>query len=254
MKLRINRRLLEQTSFDSATPTGAAVVVHRFDREGPYELAIMRDDEVVDRRELRVRAEQPRETSERGAAATAPRGEPPTLALAVDLAALRPGPPGTALLQVRAGGYAAFTSSSGEGQQVLITEVRDGDRRQEFDSRRLEAGDLFAVTLMRPGTYVATNTTSGAQVQLRVAYPQVGSTPYRPPAPITLETEADRFATDSLDLAPAQGVIFQIRGQAHIQIQLREPDDGPAAAEARQPRARWSRPRGPEPGGSPQQS
>jgi hypothetical protein len=252
MKLRINRRVLEQTSFDSATPTGAAVVVHRFDRDGPYELAIMRDDEVVDRRELRVRAEQPSETSERTAAAAPTIGEPPAPALPVDLAALRPGSPKTAVLQLQAAGYAAFTSSVGEGHRVIITEARGDDRRQEFDSRRLEADDLFGVTLVRPGTYVATNTITGAQVQLRVAYPQIGSVPYRPPEPITLEAGADEFATDTVDLAPAQGVIFQIRGQAHIQIQLLEPDDGPAADEARQPRTRWVKPRRPEPTDSPQ--
>jgi hypothetical protein len=240
MKAAINRALIEQTTFDSATPTGTAVVVHRFEQSGEYDINVMRDDEVIDRLRLNV-PEQP--TSERGeaqaAGATTGQALPGAVAV-VDLASAIVKPATDRRLAIAAGGYVTFTAPAGAvrlGATVARAGAEEGD--VEFDSRRLRPGDLFAVTLIRPGRYVATNTAIGASLDIQVTYPVIGSTPYRPPDPANVECNADGFSVDALTLGPAQGVVFHISTETRIQIELAEPDDGPSPATG--PLASWGR-------------
>jgi hypothetical protein len=164
-------------------------------------------------------------------------------------------------------GYALFTSSRREGSYAIVAEgaARGAEPKQapgkpapenqagaeRFDSRRLGPADLFAVTMIRPGTYALTNTLTGAKGRITVAYPTMGREPYRPPAPLTVQCTAQGFAPAAIDLQPAQGIVFRFAVPSHIKIDLVEPNDGPGQvvqqearpgappAEARRPVARW---------------
>lgn len=242
MQPLINRALLEQQTFDSATPVGTAVIAHRMERAGEYDLHIARADDVVERMRLNV-GEAP--TPERGMiqpAETPSAPLRPGSAVSLDLASAVLRPPAERTLAVPAGGYLAFTAPAGAiRQRVSVTSAGGGE---EFDSRRLGQGDIFAVTLMRPGRYSVVNALGGARAEARVTYPEVGSSPYRPPDPATVECRADGFSDASVTLAPAQGLVFHLETDARIQIKLVEPDDGPTRTP--RPRARLIRPDGPE--------
>src|SRR5688572_6778060 len=84
MKAFLNRALFEQTTFDSATPSGTAMVVHQFQRNGRFTVALARGDEVVRRLALNV---SPAPAADRGVTESAGEAGSPPAAITVDLAA-----------------------------------------------------------------------------------------------------------------------------------------------------------------------
>jgi hypothetical protein len=225
MNMPLNRALIEQTTFDSAMPTGTAVVVHRFEQAGQYDVSITRGGEVIDQLQLNV----PEQGASGQGEAQATEPAQPGGAISVDLRSIVFNPAADRLLAVPAGGYVAFTGPAGPGSLgATVARVGAAAGDLEFDSQRMRAGDLFAVTPIRPGRYTASNTTTGASLEIRVTYPEVGPAPFRPPGPASVECTADGFSADTVTLAPAQGVIFRISTETRIQIELAEPDDGPS--------------------------
>jgi hypothetical protein len=93
--------------------------------------------------------------------------------------------------------------------------------------------DLFSVTIVRPGTYTVANTVTRAEGSVTVAYPTIGEAPYRPPEPASVVCRADGFDPPSVDLQPAQGLIFRFEVPSRIVIALAQPDDGPAPSRSR---------------------
>jgi hypothetical protein len=100
--------------------------------------------------------------------------------------------------------------------------------------------DLFSVTMVRPGTYTVANTVTRAEGSVTVAYPTIGEAPYRPPEPASVVCRADGFDPPSVDLQPAQGLIFRFEVPSRIVIALAQPDDGPAPSRSRA--VTWRRP------------
>jgi hypothetical protein len=217
-------RLVQQTSFDSGVPSGTAVIAHPVATTGSFTISIIKGaEEVVRRRSLIV--------------GPAPGARAASGAVSVDLVV-----PAVATadleapLEVAAGGWATFSASSGDGAAVRITDAQGGT---EFDSRRLGAGDLFAVTLVRPGRYRVTETGSGITLDARVTYPRPGPTPYRPADPQRVHFAAG-FDPATVELGPGQGLVVEVGEVAHMVVELIEPDDGPAPDD-RARRPRWSR-------------
>jgi hypothetical protein len=227
MSARFNSLFLNQTTFDSASPLGSVVLVHRFDDEGEYDVELGREGEVPDRVALSV-APQVKEAREVQASS-----------VTIDSAGAAPG---TIAAQRRsklhAGGYAAFTSMHARSSGSVIVARKRGEKDAEFDSRRLGEHDLFAVTLVRPGLYAVRNTLAKAKAEGRivVTYPVVGERPYRPADPVDVVCTKKGFDPERLEIGPAQGIIFRFQTAAHLLVELLEPDDGPKAG----PRGRWS--------------
>lgn len=250
--VRINRSFLEQFNFDSGFPGGLAMVVHRFEEPGEYEVSLVRDDRVTDRVPLMVVGETSEEESypDKGRPRPKPDIEPPPNQVTIELGQARRAllePPLGELEQpyiVRAGGYTAFTATRRQDTAAIVVRERNaGGKRQAFDSRRLTEGDIFAVTLVRPGAYSLKNELSGAEGRIQVAYPVVGKERYRPPAPVSVECTAKGFSPTAIDLKPAQGIVFQIQTPARIHIDLVEPDDGPEEPRPRKVSG-WRKPQG----------
>jgi len=147
-------------------------------------------------------------------------------------------------------GYAVFHAPPGSsGLAVQLNAPQAATGAPSFDSRKLQNGDIFAVTLLRPGRYSLTNSlgsTGTMQGEIRVSYPVIGDQPYRPPDPLQVQVGESGFQPNSIQLQPVQGLIFHIGNvAARIQIELVEPDDGPPAGPAprgRGPLFRWERP------------
>ncbi len=276
MQTFINRHFLEQTLFDSGSPTGLSAVVRTFAEPGEYVVTFLRGDQVTERVHLSVVGEAPlRQVDTRPTAAQRPPPSRPAEVLeprqealpeqvSIDLRKIRQRRPGYPVGEleerfvVRAGGHVMFSASSGESSHAIVAERMDG-KAEPFDSRRLGAGDLFAVTLIRPGVYSLVNELTGAQGRVIVAYPTVGKEPYRPPAPVAVECTERGFRPEAIDLKPAQGIVFRVQTPSRIKIDLVDPIDAPAirrerekekgqadvasrAAGARRLVARWRKP------------
>ena len=222
MSARFNSLFLNQTTFDSASPLGSAVVVHRFDDEGEYDVELGREGEVPDRVALSV-APQAKKVQ--------------ASSVTIDVAGAAPGTiAGLRHSKLDAGGYTAFTSAHARSSGAVIVAHKRGAKDAEFDSRRLGEPDIFAVTLVRPGLYGVRNTLAKAEGRIVVTYPVVGERPYRPADPVDVVCAKKGFDPERLEIGPAQGIIFRFETAAHLVIELLEPDDGPKAG----PRGRWS--------------
>ncbi len=105
---------------------------------------------------------------------------------------------------------------------------KDDKNEDAFDSRRLAPGDIFALTMVRPGEYRLVNELGEHEGRIVVSYPVIGDKPYRPPAPYRVQCDHGGFHPQTINLSPAQGIAFQVQTPARIKIELIRPDDGPA--------------------------
>jgi hypothetical protein len=225
MSARFNSLFLNQTTFDSASPLGSAVVVHRFDDEGEYDVELGREGAVPDRVVLSVAPRAKKAQASQASSVT------------IDVAGAAPGTiAGLRHSKLDAGGYTAFTSAHARSSGSVIVARKRGAKDAEFDSRRLGEPDIFAVTLVRPGLYAVRNTLAKAEGRIVVTYPVVGERPYRPADPVGVLCTTKGFDPERLEIGPAQGIIFRFDTAAHLVVELLEPDDGPKAG----PRGRWS--------------
>ncbi|NIS69849.1 MAG: hypothetical protein GTO12_13125 [Proteobacteria bacterium] len=127
-------------------------------------------------------------------------------------------------------GYTVFHVSNGAGGYAVVLKRSDGKGEVTvFDSRELNKGDLFAVTLLRPGTYSVTNVNTKAQGEIVVAYPTIGKVPYRPPEPVSIQCTENALKPNKVNLKPAQGHVYRFETPSRIRIELVKPDDGPKA-------------------------
>lgn len=127
--------------------------------------------------------------------------------------------------------------TGGDLWRLRITQIsvgrRTGDKEEEevFDSRELRDGDMFAVTLFRPGTYAVVNVKNRARGEIGVAYPKMGDVPYRPPDPVSIGSTVSALRPDRITILPGQGQLYRIGTPSRIKIELVTPDDGPKDAQ-----------------------
>jgi hypothetical protein len=219
MKGAINQQWLHLTSFDSGAPTGGAAVIHRFDTPGEYRVRFVHGEETLAQTVVAVGGQ---------AAETAPGPGHVTLDLKTFArpASLGSTPPDRQRLVVRPQGYVSFTDSGQAKPFSVVAEAASGDG-PGFDSRRLGPGDIFALTLLRPGKYSLVNELARSKGEITVEYPVVGKVPYRPPDPLSVDCTDRGFQPADITLKPAQGLIIHVKTAARIKIELTQPDDGP---------------------------
>jgi hypothetical protein len=244
MKAFVNQLFFTQTIFDSASPAGSAVLVRRFEQEGPYTIAVALEGEVIQRVPLVVAPGQGAgENEDLRRLTTLEEDVPQAVSFDVKKFLSRPAVSPTVPV-VAHGAFVSFTTRRPTGHHVVITR-ETGEKEEVFDSRRAGVECIFAVTLVRPGTYSLVNAANGVEGQIIVTYPVVGDAPYRPPSPLAVECTADGFSENPITLSPAQGIIFHFSTESRIQIELVEPDDGPSERPRSAP-ATWSRPPDPD--------
>ncbi len=110
---------------------------------------------------------------------------------------------------VREGGVMGFAVGQGIGRYaVLISHTAGGGSRTVLDSRgQLPAGDLFAVTLITPGTYRATNLTTQARLPITVAMPGRGE-PYSPARPTLVRAGDHGFDPAAAHILAGQSIVL----------------------------------------------
>src|SRR5262245_51302148 len=126
--------LLEQTSFDSAAPSGTAAVVHKFDEPGEYQVVFLQDEAPIGRSLLTVAADAPQKTVQESITFDLKKIEYPSVmggpAAYGDTVLLRPS------------GHASFTATGKPKAYAVVAEPRNKGKGSRFDTRRLEQGDV----------------------------------------------------------------------------------------------------------------
>jgi hypothetical protein len=223
---RAHAALFMQTDVDSAALTMHIAVVHQFRAPGRYAGSVLRGDRVVASFSLDVVAESP----DRQASVDLAEGARPAAGYAPRLLPASEREP---RYQVSPEGYVVFHVGSGPGGlAVRVGPAQEKLDAPTFDSRELTAGDLAAVTLLRPGTYRATF--GHGEAKIRVAYPdrkqRLGQMP-----PVEFEASPEGLRPEGAELQPTQGQTYRLSGPGRLQITLVEPDDGPRTREPRGP-------------------
>ena len=221
VRARINWRLFTQTGLDSGSLTMLGAVIHNFSEPGEYMGTVLRKNEAVESFHLTVDKDCP------------------AMQVDIDLATLHR--PASARFECKKGktgsrfivnpnGYIVFYVSHGPGGYAVVVGRMDekNESKLVFDSRKLKEGDLFAATMIRPGTYSVTNINTDAKGEIIVAYPKIGKVPCRPPNPVSIECTKKEFSLDKIEIEAAQGQVFRFKTQSRIKIELIKPDDGPA--------------------------
>lgn len=124
----------------------------------------------------------------------------------IDLANLAP------VYEVGAGGYAVFHVSGGSGGFAAVI-AREG---YVFDTRKLQAGDLFAVTLMRPGAYTVRNEVTGETARVLVAGAAADSLAFN----ITVTDQS--MSPQQVEVAGGQGIVFRLEAPAALTLRSAE--------------------------------
>ena len=205
-EVAINRALLTSPALDSGAIAVRGTVFHVFGEAGDHDVTILRDGRVAGRLTVAVQ----------------PEGAVPQVN--VDLAGLaadadRSGNI-TAQYAVREGGVMGFHVGQGIGRYaVVIGHTAGGGSRTVLDSRgQLPAGDLFAVTLITPGTYRATNLTTQARLPITVAMPGRGE-PYRPARPTLVRAGDHGFDPAAAHILAGQSIVLLAETPARFLVE-----------------------------------
>jgi hypothetical protein len=220
-RVLVNRHLFTQTSVDSGSLTMLGVVIHRFPEPGEYMGVVERGAEA---RSFRLRVDE----------------SSPAMQANVDLATLGGGDHHSddcgckdeetgadPTFVVNPAGYVVFYVSGGPGGYVVRVGALERPEAALFDSTQLEDTDLFAVTLIRPGTYSVRNMAGEARGEIVVSYPKIGKRPHRPDEPVEIVCTEKAFRPARIRIQAAQGQLYRLRTKSRIAIELVEPDDGP---------------------------
>ena len=233
-KAVLNRAVFTRRAFDSRALTVLATLIHHFQEVGDCDLFVQRGGQVVFRTHVHVVAED------------APRQ------IDVDLAALPQaetgcGCEGAAGYTLAAGGVMTFHAAEGIGQYVVKITRRSGrEKHVVLDSSEvIPAGDLFAVTLVRPGTYEVRGPRSSGRIHVSLPKKDEG---YRPDQPVLVElTKRGTFKPRAVRILAGQTVVFLCTIPAQISVEMARPDkstekptDRPRRYTLRRPSARKS--------------
>ena len=209
----ITSALFTQVGLDSGALGLLGSVAHVLEKPGEYDGTVLVDDADAGQFQVVVREGGASQVDVDLASVATGRGDDCGCS----------GTPGPAIL--RPGGHLLLHVGSGRGRYAAVLATGLGDNQQVvFDSRLLDASDVFAATVLRPGRYQVTNTENGATAALEVSYPERGRRPYRPADPVRVEVGAE-FSPREIQVGPAQGQVFAAQGPARVTIELAEPYD-----------------------------
>lgn len=158
-QFRLNRAVFANRPLDSRALTVLASLFHRFTEPGDYEVFVHRDGPLARRLTVRVGAEGGAFQHNLDLAAADAAG--PDRACGADYV-------------LNTGGVLGFFVSSGSASYtVRVSQLGAREKRTWLESdAAIPAGDLFAVTLVRPGLYRAYDELNRAEAAIRVEMPE----------------------------------------------------------------------------------
>ncbi len=219
----LNRPVFAQRVFDSRALTVLTTLFHRFPEAGDYDLQVWRDERLIHRAPVRVVAEGAPHQIHLDLAALMEMGEPYVLAV---------------------GGVIGFYVSQGVGQyRVGIAQFTPREKAVRLDNRRaIPEGDLFAVTLVRPGVYHVLQTEGRGEGEIRVRLPR--GEPYRPDQATRVTIgKGGALEPRTVEILAGQSVVFWCTVSASLRIEwVKEEDAGPPIQRPWPPRPERQRP------------
>ncbi|WP_458719606.1 hypothetical protein [Candidatus Nitrosocosmicus sp. R] len=231
MNIKINRFLFSQTNIDSGSLTPHSTIVCKFTDPGEYQGIMMKGSGIVSRFKLNVLAE--RSSNRLSSLSTTNSKEVSQLSdenkqvndtsnqINIDLSNIM------SLYTLKKGDYAVFYVSTGAGgYSIEIYRFERGSQIKTFDSKELKDGVIFSAMVIRPGTYLITNTINNAKADLIVNYPELGKMK-KILIPINLEINTKEIVPNKINIDPSQGLIFKINTLSRIRIELTKPEDRP---------------------------
>ena len=209
MKRYINKAAFAKTAFESSTVGMLTFIAHPVAKEGNYVGNIYEGDRLMDRFFLTV-SEKEKNTQ-----------------VNVDLGVFNfrdLSAQGRKTFVVQAGGYILFYNSKQDiPYRITLERVNESTKKMaaEFDTQKLNKKDLFVVSLVRPGKYIATSD-KNKTVNVDVPYPDKKVFEERNTIinPITVRLNPEGFENDEVRLLPSQGLIFQVEDPTSIAIRL----------------------------------
>jgi len=224
MKAYINHHLFTEQPLDSGALTMACSIVHNFPEPGAYTGSVLIGNQVDSIFHLAVDETYP------------------AMQVVIDLAETGRAKSGECAcgtgrekgqhFEINPKGFVVFYVSGGAGGYAVKVsgKLKSSERLAQFDSRELMAGDMFTVSLLRPGTHTLTNST-GAKGKIVVAYPgsKKGKELFNRAKPIEVRCTDKEFIPKEIEAQAAQGQVYRIETKAssRIKIELAKGDDGP---------------------------
>lgn len=141
-----------------------------------------------------------------------------------------------ARLVVSPKGYVLFHASSGSGYSAIVS---DSLGRMVFNSTKLGNGDLFAVSLLEPGSYSMKNSVDSSLGMASVSLPEKMFGRLGELQTQYIDVSEKKLDPPRMELISSQGLVFRIKSQARIVI-AKEPIAKEDAASARpKPMISW---------------
>jgi hypothetical protein len=221
MRAILNRQMFTARTFDSGAIGVLASLVHQFPSPGRYEAVIRRGDKPIRSVSFEVSDASPNMQLDIDLAPPEqPRGSGDD-----DCACKGSHASGTSPRTVSPKGYVLFHVSRGDGGYSVLV-VQQGSDKPAFDSTRLGAGDLFALSLLAPTRYKMTNRIGKATGTIVVRMAPEVLRKLATAEAIYVETSQDEFSPADVQAGSAQGIVFRVRDAARIVIeQVEEPPD-----------------------------
>ncbi|MTH15798.1 hypothetical protein [Flavobacterium sp. LC2016-01] len=125
-----------------------------------------------------------------------------------------------------------------EGYIVLYTSMELADfnfklhqkvqekSKSVFYSKALGPGDIYAVSLLEPGTYAAQNTAAKSKMKIVVKLPDTKkSMPLPTPEPVTIKVSANGFSEKEINIISTQGIVFALETKTDVLINFEDSND-----------------------------
>ena len=226
MNARINQHLFADKPIDSGALTVACSVVHNFPEPGTYACAVVVGKKTEATFHVAVGDEYPAThvTVDLATAGRASAGEKCECEGGAGADGRH--------FEVNTKGFAVFYVSRGAGGYAVraVGKLRKNDKPLVFDSRELRAGDIFTISLLRPGSHALSNST-GAKGKITVLYPgaKKGRELYNRAPPVEVRCTTGEFNPKEIEAEVAQGQVYRIETAepSRIKIELTKADDGP---------------------------
>jgi hypothetical protein len=201
----LNRALFAKRPLESGALSVLGAIFHRFEAAGVYEVMIRVDRGASQRVQVNV-------------------GSGATSQINLDVTALGGdsdcGCEDNEARSLNVGGVMGFyTSKGGSPFTVTVDQLTDRERKVVLDSAQgIPAGDLFSVTLIRPGNYRVTNGLNKSVMALSVNLPK--GEKYIVSQTKSVDVVAEGFKSRGETLFPGQTLVFQCHVPAQLRVEL----------------------------------
>jgi len=210
MNTTVNKYLFASATFDSASLGVLTSVIHQFSIPGVYRGEVHREGNPAGSFSFEV-SESSTETQ-----------------INIDLSATV-GPASKSgcdcgksvavLPTVSPTGYVLFYTSVGTGGFSAVVGETGTKGKVLFDSKKLGAGDIFALSLMEPTTYSMRNTLGSAKGRVVVSYSAKYAGRLKNLDSQAVSVSKEKFDPAQVALIATQGLYFQVVDEARIVIE-----------------------------------